>query len=78
MAFGRASLLVPGIVDQALVIGHWLPIIDLIAGNARLEDQIGIAPDRIEGIILHRTQTLENARQIGGSEVIGGEKAARL
>src|SRR5262249_37427649 len=70
--------LVPGIVDLAVVVGRFLPVVDLIARDAGLQDQVGIAPDGIEGIILDGAETLKDARQVGWRKVVEGEQAAGL
>src|SRR5204863_375621 len=74
----EASLLIPGIVDQAIAVGRFLPIIDLVAGDACLEDQVRIAPDRVERVILYRCQTLHRARHVGWREMVERQETPRL
>ena len=71
----EAGLLIPGIVDQAIAVGGFLPIIDLVAGDACLEDQVRIAPDRVERVILYRTQVIKDARHIRWGKMIGSQKS---
>src|SRR5712691_12156472 len=61
----EACLFVPGIVDQAISVGSLLPVIDLVARNTCLEDEIRIAPHRIEGVILYCCQPLHGSCQVG-------------
>src|SRR5437667_456789 len=72
------SLLIPGIVDQAIGVGNFLPIIDLVARNASLKDQVRIAPNRVKRIILYRCQSLNSTCQVGWREVVGCEETACL
>ncbi len=74
----QARLLIPGIIHQALAISRLLPVIDAIAGDARLQDKVRIAPKRVERVILHRPQPLKHTCDIRWPEVIEREKAARL
>jgi hypothetical protein len=55
-----------------------LPVIYLIAGDTGLKDEVRIAPNGVEWVVLYRSQALEYAWYIGGCEVVEGEEAACL
>src|SRR5215469_8254387 len=45
--------LIPGVVDKAIGVRCFLPIIDLVPWNTCLEYKIGVAPNGIERIVLY-------------------------
>src|SRR5947207_8307198 len=74
----KASHFIPGIINQPIRICRLLPIIYLIARYTRLENQIGIAPNRVEWIVLYRPQAFKHAWKIGWSEMVERKKTACL
>src|SRR5579864_1605037 len=74
----KTRLFVPGIVDQTVGIGRFLPIIDPVAGDASLKNQIGIAPNGVERVVLHGGQPLKDANYVGGRKMIDREQPACL
>ncbi|HYA99097.1 MAG TPA: hypothetical protein VED37_02650 [Ktedonobacteraceae bacterium] len=66
---------IPGIVYDPVSVGRLLPVIHLIARHPRLQDQVRVAPHRVERVILHRAQAIKDARHMGWGKVIGSQKA---
>src|SRR6266568_32046 len=69
----KAGLLVPGVIDQAISVGRFLPIIDLVARYASLKDEVRVASHGVEWIVLHRPQALHYAREISRREMVERE-----
>src|SRR5205807_7566134 len=72
------SLLIPSIINQAVGVGKFLPIINLIVRDTRLKDQIRIATNRIKRIILYRGEPLNDTCHISRREMIKCEETTCL
>ena len=66
---------IPGVVYDPVGVGRLLPIIHPVARHPRLQDQIRVAPHRIERVILYRTQVIKDARHIRWGKMIGSQKS---
>ena len=75
----QACLLVPCVVHVAIAVRGVLPIIDAVAVNASLEDEVRVAADGLQGVVLDAAKPVEDrAGGDRGCEVIGHQQAASL
>src|SRR5215470_7749580 len=74
----KTGHLVPSVVDQPIHVSSFLPIVDLVTRNTGLKNQVGIASNRIEGIILHSSQALEYTWEISWCEMVEREQTTCL
>jgi hypothetical protein len=72
----KAGLLIPAVDYEALFIGYRLPIPYPVIWNSALKNQVNVAAERLQRVVLDRTEPEEHLLEGAWREVVSGEELA--